>query len=83
MGALGGEMNNSYLLHPSGDLPDHLDSHITVSLGKEAPHPPLMEQMRVSYRSVGKRALGMGSSFATLTGFAGPFSLRPCDLDLG
>ena len=53
MGALGGEMNNmQYLQNPSG---------------KEPPQAPILEQMRVSYRAVGKRALGMGWSFATIT----------------
>jgi len=53
MGALGGEMSqNAYILHPSG---------------KEPPQAPILEQMRVTYRAVGKRALGMGASFATIT----------------
>ena len=53
MGAMGGEMTQSqYALHPSG---------------KEPPQAPILEQMRVSYRAVGKRALTMGASFATIT----------------
>lgn len=42
----------AYILHPSG---------------KEAPQAPVLDQMRVSYRAIGRRALGMGSSFATIT----------------
>jgi import inner membrane translocase subunit TIM22 len=53
MGALGGEMSqNVYLMH---------------KCGKEPPTAPILDQMRVSYRAVGKRALGMGASFATIT----------------
>jgi import inner membrane translocase subunit TIM22 len=54
MGALGGEMSSQqqYLMHTSG---------------KEPPQAPIIDQMRVSYRAVGKRALGMGASFATIT----------------
>ena len=54
MGALGGEMasQQQYILHKSG---------------MEPPQAPVLEQMRVSYRAMGKKALGMGASFAALT----------------
>ena len=54
MGALGGEMasQQQYILHKSG---------------LEPPQAPVLDQMRVSYRAMGKKAIGMGASFAALT----------------